>query len=375
MLAVAETPKVSVVMPVHNAMPYLDIAVESILGQTFEDFEFVILDDASTDGSTERLREWAARDERIRLLEVKHNLGPARSSQRVAESARAPLVARMDADDISHPNRLEEELAVFSRYAGTGVVACLCEFIDRKDRKLRGSERWRLVRRSPLVPFAHGAMMYRRDVFGQAGGYRRECEYWEDQDLVTRMARIAPVMVIPRPLYQFRFSATSTRSASDVIALEHATDIMYRSTDRLGENQDYDDLLRSNGTTDRVDPRVFISLGSQLLWASGKPRLFRRMLRHAELGPNFRTLGSVVWTAWASLEPRSLRLFLRALLLVRNAASSLRFPAGDAVPWLAVLPRMPARSAAETGPADHGRTLVPENTIAPARVSARVMAE
>ena len=77
MLAVAETPKVSVVMPVHNAMPYLDIAVESILGQTFEDFEFVILDDASTDGSRERLREWAARDERIRLLEVKHNLGPA----------------------------------------------------------------------------------------------------------------------------------------------------------------------------------------------------------------------------------------------------------------------------------------------------------
>ena len=129
-----------------------------------------------------------------------------------------------------------------------------------------------------MVPFAHGAMMYRRDVFGQAGGYRRECEYWEDQDLVTRMARIAPVMVIPRPLYQFRFSATSTRSASDAIALEHATDIMYRSTDRLGGNQDYDDLLRSNGTTDRVDPRVFISLGSQLLWAGGKPRFFRRML-------------------------------------------------------------------------------------------------
>ena len=63
------TPRLSVVMPVHNAMPYLDAAVQSILGQTFADFEFVILDDASTDGSTERLRHWARQDARIRLIE------------------------------------------------------------------------------------------------------------------------------------------------------------------------------------------------------------------------------------------------------------------------------------------------------------------
>ena len=61
-------PTLSVVMPVHNALPHLDAAVRSILEQTHRDFEFVILDDASTDGSTERLREWAAKDERIRLL-------------------------------------------------------------------------------------------------------------------------------------------------------------------------------------------------------------------------------------------------------------------------------------------------------------------
>src|SRR6185369_10635095 len=91
-MAVTETPRVSVVMPVHNALPYLDAAVESILSQTFGDFEFVILDDASTDGSTERLRYWASRDSRIRLLEEHRNLGPARSSQRVACAASAPIV-------------------------------------------------------------------------------------------------------------------------------------------------------------------------------------------------------------------------------------------------------------------------------------------
>ncbi|MFL6725923.1 MAG: glycosyltransferase family 2 protein [Sphingomicrobium sp.] len=377
MLAAVETPRVSVVMPVHNAMPYLDIAVKSILDQTFQDLEFVILDDASNDGSTQQLRDWAKHDPRIRLIEEQRRLGPALSSERVARAARAPIVARMDADDVSHPDRLGEELAVFARYPDTGIVACLCDFVDTRGRKLRGSERWRLTRRSPLVPFAHGAMMYRRAVFEIAGGYRRECEYWEDQDLVTRMAMLAPVMVIPRALYQVRFSATSTRAASEPAALERAVDIMYRSTDRVGGNQDYDDLLGSPRTTDKADPRVFISLGSQLLWAGGKPRLFRRMLKRAELAPDFRTLSAAVWTAWASLEPRSLRAFLRTLLLVRNVRAWLKLRSDDPVPWTCVPGRTPVRVPARSEQADHASGSAPLRRPSPARAArgARAMAE
>lgn len=377
MLAAAETPKVSVVMPVHNAMPYLDIAVESILAQTVQNFEFVILDDASTDGSTERLREWAARDPRIRLIEEKRHLGPALSSQRVAEAAHAQLVARMDADDVSHPDRLREQLAVFDKNPTAAVVACLCDFIDTANRKLRGSELWRLTRRSPLVPFAHGAMMYRRSVFDGAGGYRRECEYWEDQDLVTRMARLAPVMVIPRSLYQVRFSATSTRAASDAGALEHAVDIMYRSTDRLGHNQEYDDLLNRVGAGGKVDPRVFISLGSQLLWAGGKPRYFKRLLARAELGPNVRSFSALVWTAWASLEPKSLRTFLRGLLLARNVRASLKMRINGPVEWSSGLPRTAVQIPANTKRPDETRrpAIMSETAAAPAACNARMMAK
>jgi len=354
-MAVTETPRVSVVMPVHNALPYLDAAVESILGQTFCDFEFVILDDASTDGSTERLCQWATRDPRIRLLEEKHNLGPALSSERVARAALAPLVARMDADDISYPDRLREELAVFERHPEAGVVACLCDFIDMKGRKLRGSEKWRLARRSPFVPFAHGAMMYRRSVFDRAGGYRRECEYWEDQDLVTRMSAVAPVMVVPQALYRVRLSPTSTRAASDTVKLEHAVDIMYRSTKRLRKRQDYSDLLRSDAPeTTKVDPRVFISLGSQLLWAGGKPRFFKRLLRRGDLAADFHTLGALVWTAWASLEPRTLRLFLRSLVFARNLHASLVMRINGPVRWSATAPHV--RIAPLALPADRRRT-------------------
>ena len=186
-------PALSVVMPVHNALPHLDEAVESILGQTFADFEFVVLDDASTDGSSERLREWAQKDSRIRLLEVDRNLGPVGSSNMVARAATAPFVARMDADDISHRHRLAEEIELLRAHPDVGIVASVCEMIDSSGKKLRDPEVWRLSRRSAFVPFAHGAMMYRRSVFDEVGGYREECEYWEDQDLVVRMADVSKV--------------------------------------------------------------------------------------------------------------------------------------------------------------------------------------
>lgn len=323
----APSPTVSVVMPVHNALPYLDAAVESILGQSFNDFEFVILDDASTDGSTERLRDWVKRDRRIRLFEEEKQLGPALSSQRVATAASAPLVARMDADDVAHPDRLRDQVSVFRELPEAGVVGSLCDFIDSDGKRLRGPEPWRLIRRSPLVPFAHGATMYRRAVFDRVGGYRRESEYWEDQDLVARMAELAPVYVIPKALYRVRLSATSTRAASSAEALERAVDRMYQSTGRAAERAEATDRQK-------IDPRVFISLGSQHLWSGGRPRLFKRLLKRARLGPDFNTASALVWTAWASLSPGSLRAFLRGLLFGRNARAALFLTGNAPVRWV-----------------------------------------
>ncbi len=216
-------PALSVVMPVHNALPYLDEAIESIIAQTFTDFEFVILDDGSTDGSGQRLRDWGHREPRIRLLTANRKLGPVGSSNLVARAAKAPFVARMDADDTSFPNRFAEQLKLLRSDDGIGVVASLADVIDASDRKLRGPEVWRLSRRSAFVPFPHGAMMYRRDLFEQLGGYRPECEYWEDQDLVTRIANAAKVVVIPRALYRVRQSQTSTRVGAQQHRIEESS--------------------------------------------------------------------------------------------------------------------------------------------------------
>src|SRR5438270_6765111 len=132
----AGQPLLSVVMPVHNALPHLDAAVRSILGQSCGDFEFVILDDASTDGSAERLRDWARQDRRIRLIESERNLGPVGSSGLVVEQARSPIIARMDADDTCAPDRLQRELDVFQQHPEAGLVGTLYEVIDERGRRL-----------------------------------------------------------------------------------------------------------------------------------------------------------------------------------------------------------------------------------------------
>ena len=345
MLAVAELPKVSVVMPVHNAMPYLDVAVESILGQTFEDFEFVILDDASTDGSTERLRQWAQRDPRIRLLEEKHNLGPALSSQRVAEAARAPIVARMDADDVSYPARLRDQLDVLEQFPATGVVGGLYDIIDAAGRTIRRPEAWRLVHAGSVPPFGNGPLMYRRVVFEEVGGYRRECEFWEDHDLIIRMGSVSTIMIVPHAVYQVRQSPVSTRFASAQRRVERALDLMYRCRERVEQHRAYDDLLEVAAEEDgKLDPRVFISMGSMALWSGGKPRLFSRLLRRGDLRLNFRSLSALVWTAWAQLEPRSLRGFIRSLLLVRRIRASRTMQTAGPIAWSA--PRLSNQASA-----------------------------
>ena len=312
---------VSVVMPVHNALPHLDAAVQSILDQTHREFEFVIYDDGSTDGSTERLREWAKRDSRIRLFAGKRNLGPVGSSMRVLSHSTAPLVARMDADDVSLPRRLERQLDLFREKPGAGLVGTLFEIIDDRGECIRGPDYWRLARTSPFVPFAaHGSIMFRRSVFDSVGGYRPECEYWEDQDLVARMASVAAAWVLPEALYQVRQWTRKTPASEDLERVENAVDTMYRSIARLEQKQWYDDLLVESLSNPpaRLDPRVFIAGGSRILWAGGRPRMLGRLLRRGRLGADVRSATALVWTLWAAASPASLRAFLRLLLWNKN---------------------------------------------------------
>ena len=307
-------PPLSVVMPVRNALPFLDSSIESILGQTFADFEFVIGDDGSSDGSTERLREWARRDRRI----VLHRnpgpaLGPARSSDWVARLARAPLVARMDADDISKPDRLRRQLDLLERRRDSVMVASLWEGIDDAGRKVHGRDRSTLSG-SGGCPFVHGSIMYRREAFQAVGGYRRGTDYFEDGDLFLRLAAAGTVLVLPEPLYLYRWSSTSSRFQADRERVESAYQLGIRwSRECLRQEVPVESLdeWREQAEGSRLDPQVFLGLAFPAVWNGRRPRLLGRFLARAELRLDRPSLHAAFWLVAGTLFPRMLRKYMR----------------------------------------------------------------
>lgn len=332
-------PALSVVMPVRNALPFLDDAVSSIIGQSFADFEFIVGDDASTDGSREALRSWARKDDRIRLFESVEQLGPVRSSNWVASKARAPLIARMDADDVAHPDRLRRQIEVLKKSPNFVLLGTLCDCIDARGVRIRAADLWRLTQAARTAPFAHPSTMVRRCAFEQIGGYRLGSEYWEDLDLYLRLAEIGRVGVLPDVLLSYRY-AHSARIELEQARLEQAIDRMHRCLDAYSKGADYTQLLTDEMPNDNQQrlPRTFVSLGNLRLWSGHRPAVLRHMWNRAHLSWDAATLGSLVWGLWASLSPASLRVFLKALTRVRNVAARRRTAGVQVFEWRPKVP-------------------------------------
>ncbi|HEX8263237.1 MAG TPA: glycosyltransferase family A protein [Allosphingosinicella sp.] len=328
------TPPLSVAMPVRDALPYLDESIASILGQSFADFEFTIYDDSSVDGSSERLRQWAARDSRIRLVRGEAPLGPARSAQSAVEMSRAPLIARMDADDISNPGRLGRQLELFRNHPDAVLAAALSEGIDGAGRSVRPVDAWRLARNAPFAPFAHSSIMFRRDAFMAVGGYRAEADYWEDLDFLYRMAGRGRLLVVPETLSKVRHSRSSARLREECDRVENAVDTMYRAAAAFRAGEDYEPLLRRRRAPgEKLDPRTFVGRGSTLLWSGERPRMLGRLLRRGDLGANVSSLNALVWGVVGELSPHALRLAIRTALRLGNLAARRRLAGRDAVEW------------------------------------------
>ncbi len=203
--------KISVLLPVYNAGSTLNLAIESILVQDFADFEFLIIDDGSTDRSPETIREYAERDPRIRAVFHQSNFGLAKTLNEGIRAAEGEFVARMDQDDEALPHRLRTQY-LFMKSRPTIAVAGSYVFHMGKQKS-----RDRLVR-LPITPseivktfkhencIYHPSVMFRREQIIGLGGYRSEFKNAEDYDLWLRVSQRYRIANIPVALLRYRFS-------------------------------------------------------------------------------------------------------------------------------------------------------------------------
>ena len=249
----AGDPQITVLMPVYQAEQYLEEAVESILAQSFDDFELLALDDGSTDESPRILAALAARDDRIRVRVAPHAGLVRRLNEGLAE-ARGTCIARMDADDISYPERFERQIAYLEAHPECVAVGTAVDEIDPDGRPIRPLDirpnheeiESRLLQGDGGA-LIHASALYRTDALRGVGGYRNGLDGAEDTDLHLRLAENGRFANIPERLYLYRRNLESVTFAK-TREVNLSTEIVIR------------DALRRRG----IDPESAQKLRSEI---------------------------------------------------------------------------------------------------------------
>ncbi len=215
----ASTPEVTVLMGVHDGLPGLAAAVESIRRQTLRNLELLVIDDASTDGSLDALRRFADEDPRIRVIAFERNLGLGAVLACGVREARAPLVARMDDDDVSVPDRLERQVAWFRAHPETDVLGGFALDVDAEGRPVRErrvpTDPARIAALIWTNPFVHSTVMFRRESVLRVGSYDAKLRRRQDYDLWFRcVAAGLSLANLPEPLVRYRFAEDTMRRSN-----------------------------------------------------------------------------------------------------------------------------------------------------------------
>lgn len=201
-------PRVTILMPVYNASVFLREAIDSILCQSFKPYEFLIIDDGSTDDSAEIISSYT--DPRIRFIRNEKNIGITSTLNKGISLASCELIARMDADDISHPQRIQKQFGYMKRNPDCSLLSTWARVIT-EDKKFVRLERYRSNFYYYNLTFEcwmyHPTIMFRKSAVAEIGMYAMP--YSEDYDLFWRMSTRYAIANLAEPLVDYRISSSS----------------------------------------------------------------------------------------------------------------------------------------------------------------------
>jgi glycosyltransferase involved in cell wall biosynthesis len=297
-------PTITVCMPAYNAAPYLDAAIAAIEGQTYRDFELIILDDQSTDATPAIAQRHADSDRRIRV-ETREHQGYARLLNEGLRLARGDFFARMDADDLTSPDRFEKQLEYFADHPDCVAVGTWALIVDPQGAPI---QRVRFPvshaeidggNMSGRYQMVHASLMMRTAVLRRHGGYRVEFEPAEDFDLLLRLGEVGGLANLPAYMYMYRAHPRQVT----VQRYETQQAAMAEALSQAGQRR----RLPVRGETAFVHRRPNSAWQIHVVWARlALQHGFRQTARkHAVRGvilrpwsrTAWRTLWSVVWEA------------------------------------------------------------------------------
>lgn len=212
--------RIAVLVPIHNAEKFLRECLDSILNQTVSDFELFACNDGSTDGSDGILREYAAKDPRIRIMNNPCNMGIVATRNKLLSAVpeNADFIAWIDADDVMFPDRLQRQREYLETHPEIGGVGSPLEIIDENS-KVIGFRRYpaapdeirRLMPRRNVI--AQSSLMLRRNVIRETGGYSAEYPVCEDYDYWLRTLQKYELANLPEPCLQYRMSSGQSKQS------------------------------------------------------------------------------------------------------------------------------------------------------------------
>ncbi len=243
----SDFPKVSVIMKVYNGEKYLREAIDSVLNQTFGDFELLILDDGSKDSSAEIVKSYT--DSRIRLIQNAENEGIVAGQNRLISEAKGEYIAVLDCDDISYPERLEKQVTFLDKH--TSYIMCASFRDEIKDGEYTQDIRVRKLSYPSLKfglcfinPVTHSSVMFRSKMYRDFGICYGPEPVAEDYGVITDMAVRRPIAILPERLVAYRIVSGSVSNTRGEEMEKAAVDVRSRYLDRIDVSDEAKDCLK-----------------------------------------------------------------------------------------------------------------------------------
>lgn len=245
-------PKISVIMPVYNAEQYLWGAIESILNQTFKDFEFIIINDGSTDKSADIIESYS--DQRIKVI-TQQNAGIVSALNNGINNSSGQYIARMDSDDVSLPLRFEKQVEFLDNNPDYGLIGTTFLIIDEKNHAKSVSPVF--LKNDDIVneliffsPFGHGTVLMRRSILNEVGLYSstEQTKHIEDYALWVRISAKTKVANLPEVLYLWRENTAGISSLHNTVQMRNMYSLRKSLLIRLKNirTQKFIDIKRKN---------------------------------------------------------------------------------------------------------------------------------